>query len=283
MGDALLEGIDPQGIEHHRPETPFGTPSSHIVTGTYEGVRIAMLQRHGDGHVLNPAAVPYRANIFALKSIGCTHIVASGATGSLREDIHPGELVLVDQIIDRTNGRERTFYEHAAVHVEFSHPCCDVMRAWLIDAAKALDDQTVHETGTYVCMEGPAFSTKAESEMHRQWGADLIGMTAVPEAKLAREAEMAYALVSLPTDYDCWKPHESGDAQSLLMEIIGNLQKATLASVNLIKAALNDVSILREQPSLAHEALKLAIWSDKTQIERSEIERLRVLWGKYFE
>ena len=284
LGEALLDGIDPQGIQHHRVDTPFGTPSSHIVTGRYDGADIALLQRHGEGHVLNPAAVPYRANIFALKSLGVTHIVASGATGSLREHIHPGDLVLVDQFIDRTHGRPRTFYEHAAVHVEFAEPCCDVMRLWLLAAARQVPGQKVHERGTYVCMEGPAFSTKAESEMHRQWGADLIGMTALPEAKLAREAAMAYALVALPTDYDCWKPHEPGrDPRGLLMEIIGNLQKATTASVNLLRAALADVSILRAKRSSAHDALKLAIWSNKDRIDRGEIERLRVLWGKEFE
>ncbi|MCH7545150.1 MAG: MTAP family purine nucleoside phosphorylase [Planctomycetes bacterium] len=281
LGEALLDGIDPRGVKHHFPETPFGRPSGTIVTATYNDVNIAILQRHGDGHVLNPAAVPYRANIFALKELGCTHLIASGATGSLREDIHPGDLVLVDQIIDQTNDRKRTFYEHAAVHVEFAEPCCGVMRSWLLSASKTLEGQTVHETGTYVCMEGPAFSTRAESELHRQWGADLIGMTAVPEAKLAREAEMAYALVSLPTDYDCWKPRDQADQQSLLLEIIGNLQKATQASINLIRAALDDVSRLRENPSSAHDALKLAIWSDKTKIDRAEVDRLRPLWGRH--
>ncbi len=283
LGEALLDGIDPQGVKNQLPDTPFGRPSSQIVTGSYEGVDIALLQRHGDGHVLNPAAVPYRANIFALKELGVTHLLASGATGSLRENIHPGDLVLVDQFIDKTHGRARTFYEHAAVHVELSNPTCPVMHAWLMEATKSLDGQTVHERGTYVCMEGPAFSTRAESDLHRQWGADLIGMTACPEVKLAREAEMAYALVSLPTDYDCWKPHEQPDQQSLLMEIIGNLQKASLASVNLIRAALADVSILRETPSPAHDALGLAIWSDKSQIDRAEVKRLRPLWGRCFE
>ncbi|MCZ6837080.1 MAG: S-methyl-5'-thioadenosine phosphorylase [Planctomycetota bacterium] len=283
LGDALLDGLEPEGIEKHHIETPFGDPSSQIITARCEGVDIALLQRHGDGHILNPASVPYRANIFALKSLGVTHIVASGATGSLREHIHPGDLVLVDQIIDKTNGRAKTFYEHAAVHVEFADPCCAVMRAWLQEAAHNLEGQTVHETGTYVCMEGPAFSTRAESELHRQWGADLIGMTAIPEAKLAREAEIAYALVSLPTDYDCWKPHEARDARSLLVEIIGNLQKASKASINLIKAALKDVTKLREQPSSAHEALALAIWSDKSKLDPDEVKRLHVLWGKYFE
>ena len=283
LGEALLDGIDPLNVKHHTLTTPFGSPSGAIVTARCGDVDVALLQRHGDGHVLNPAAVPYRANIFALKELGCPHIVASGATGSLREEIKPGDLVLVDQIIDKTRGREKTFYEHAAVHVEFADPCCAVMRQWLLDAAKKIDGQSVHETGTYVCMEGPAFSTRAESEMHRQWGADLIGMTAIPEARLVREAEMAYALVSLPTDYDCWRPHKQTDSESLLMEIIGNLQKATRASITLIVEALKDVSLLRETPSRAHDALKLAIWSDKTQIDKVEVDRLRPLWGRHFE
>ena len=151
------------------------------------------------------------------------------------------------------------------------------------ESASSLD-VTVHDGGTLMVMEGPAFSTRAESMMHRQLGVDLIGMTAQPEAKLACEAEIAYALIAMPTDYDCWKPHDPATgAQALLEEIIGNLQKASQASVNLIKAALADVSLLREKPSVAHEALKLAIWSDKGSLDRKEVERLRVLWGKYFE
>ena len=278
LGDAL-------GAEKGRaefPNTPFGKPSSPIVLADWQGVEIAILQRHGPGHVLNPSRVPYRANIFALKSLGVTHIVASGATGSLREDIHPGDLVIADQVIDKTSKRDNTFYEGAAVHVEFSEPFCPVMRRWLMGSAKPQAGK-VHEGGTYVCMEGPAFSTRAESLMHRSWGGDVIGMTCMPEAKLAREAEIAYALIALPTDYDCWKPHDPGKGQQeLLKEIIGNLQTATHRGIELIRAALRDVSILRDHPSPAHDALKLGIWSDKSKIGRAEIEKLRVLWGRYF-
>ncbi|MEM9420776.1 MAG: MTAP family purine nucleoside phosphorylase, partial [Planctomycetota bacterium] len=174
-------------------------------------------------------------------------------------------------------------FEKAAVHVEFSSPFCPVMRRWLLDAAQRLDtDHNIHDGGTYVCMEGPVFSTKAESEWHRQLGGDLIGMTVMPEAKLAREAELAYALIGLPTDYDCWKPHE-GDQHELLQEIIGNLKKASAAGIALMKAALADLSMLRDQPSPAHTALGLGIWSDKSQIDPAEIKRLEVLWGRYFE
>ena len=291
LGEALREGMDPHDLESHDLSTPFGKPSAPLHSGRYGEVAVVLLARHGDGHVLNPAAVPYRANIYALKALGCTHVVASGATGSLRAEIAPGDLVLCDQLIDRTTGRERTFYERAAVHVELADPCCPVLRRWLLEAAAGLDDVTVHPRGTYVCMEGPSFSTRAESHLHRAWGADLVGMTALPEARLAREAEIAYGLVALPTDYDCWlKPEGAGEgaggaeaSRSLLAEITGNLQRATEASISLIKGALADISILRETPSPAHEALGLAIWSEKSKIDPAEIERLRVLWGKYFD
>jgi len=310
LGEVLQRGMNPEGVVEHQPDTPFGPTSSPVVVGSFAGVDVALLQRHGPGHTLNPRQVPYRANIYALKELGVTHIVASGATGSLREVIEPGDIVLCDQLIDRTDGRPRTFYDAAAVHIEFADPFCPVMRRWLKDAAQHLDDVTVHDRGTYVCMEGPAFSTRAESQLHRQWGGDLIGMTALPEARLAREAEIAYALVALPTDYDSWRPRKEdprprkedprprkeemqvatggsglsgGESESLLEEIMGNLKRAVEASIVLMKAALSDVSILRDNPSPAHDALKLAIWSDKTMIDPAEVERLEVLWGRHFE
>jgi 5'-methylthioadenosine phosphorylase len=265
-------------------DTPFGPPSAPILLTHWEGLEVAILARHGPGHTYPPSFIPYRANIFALKALGITHIIASGATGSLREQYHPGELVLIDQVIDKTCRRASSFYEHAAVHVEFSYPFCPIMRRWLLSAARTVPGLMVHDRGTYVCMEGPAFSTVAESQMHRAWGADVVGMTACPEAKLAREAEIAYALVALPTDYDCWRPHDPAQGQQqLLAEIIGNLQAATAASVALLRAALRDVTALRAEPSPAHEALKLAIWSDKAKIDPAEVQRLQVLWGRYFE
>ncbi|QQE10590.1 S-methyl-5'-thioadenosine phosphorylase [Planctomycetota bacterium] len=283
-GTGLGEKLGLEAGETINPETPFGKPSSPIIHATWEGVDIYLLQRHGIGHAHNPSKVPYRANIYALKALGVTHILASGATGSLREEYRPGDLVIVDQIIDKTYTRANTFYDAAAVHTEFADPFCGVMRNWLLNASKNIDQNiTVHTKGTYVVMEGPAFSTRAESHMHRAWGGDLIGMTAMPEAKLAREAEIAYAMIAMPTDYDCWRPHESGQsAQALLEEIIGNLNKATSNNISLIKAALRDLSILENEPSPAHSALALGIWSHKDAIDSDEIKRLDVLWGKYF-
>ncbi len=282
LGDALGAEVGRQV----KPDTPFGETSAPITLTTWQGVEIALLQRHGIGHTIPPSSVPYRANIYALKALGCTHVIASGATGSLREDIAPGDLVIADQVIDKTTQRISTFYEHAAVHVEFAEPFCPVMRQWLLAAAEQLGDGfdgRVHRAGTYVCMEGPAFSTRAESEMHRQWGGDLIGMTVMPEARLAREAELAYALIALPTDYDCWRPHNPSVLQvELLQEIMGNLKKASAAGIALMKQALRDVSLLREQRSPAHEALTLGIWSDKSKLDPREVERLRVLWGRHF-
>lgn len=282
-GSGLGDALGAEQGEVLEVDTPFGKPSSPIILADWDGTEVAILQRHGIGHTLNPSAVPYRANIYALKSLGVTHILASGATGSLREEVAPGDLVIVDQLIDKTYKRANTFYEHAAVHVEFAESFCPVMRNWLLEAAKQLNDIKVHETGTYIVMEGPAFSTKAESNMHRQWGGDLIGMTAMPEAKLAREAEIAYAMIAMPTDYDCWRPHAPGiNAQNLLEEIIGNLQKATAANIALMKQALRDTSALQTTPSPAHSALALGIWSDKSKLDQAEVKRLDVLWGKYF-
>jgi 5'-methylthioadenosine phosphorylase len=282
LGEALQSRMDVAEMRTEIVETPFGAPSGPVLTGSFDGVPVAILARHGDGHVLNPTEVPYQANVFALKSLGCTHVVASGATGSLREEIHPGELVLCDQLIDRTVTRPRTFYDDAAVHVEFADPFCPVMRDWLLAAAAGLDGVKVHERGTYVCMEGPSFSTRAESHMHRGWGADVVGMTALPEARLAREAEMAYCLVALPTDYDCWLPREAADEASLLAEIIANLERSTAASVALLERALADVAILRDRASPAHDALRLAIWTDRKRIDPDQVARLRPLWGRYF-
>ncbi len=294
LGQALADAS--QGTRHEI-DTPFGRPSDAIIETSWADVPVLVLSRHGPGHLLNPTQIPARANIFALKQLGCTHILASGAVGSLREEFKPKDLVIPDQIIDKTYKRANTFYEKAAVHVEFAEPFCPVLRQILLEAAKpAAQDFSVHDRGCYVCMEGPAFSTRAESLMHRLWGGDLIGMTAMPEAKLAREAEISYALVALVTDYDCWrnKPATRGEAASaagsspldpheLLKEIIGNLQTASQNAIGLMKRAVELIAQRRELLSQcpAQRALELGIWSDKSRIDRDEVQRLGPLWMKY--
>ncbi len=265
-------------------ETPFGEPSAPIVRGVWEGMEIAFLPRHGPHHTLPPSAVPYRANIYAFKSLGVTRIMASGATGSLREEFRPRDLVIPDQVIDRTVKRAATFFDEPgiAAHVEFSAPFCPRLRQALLTASRSVPN-TVHEGGTYVCMEGPAFSTIAESRMHRSWGGDLIGMTCMPEAKLAREAEICYALVALPTDYDSWRSHEpSTDRGTLLAEIQDNLHHAADNSVALIRATLR---MLADQPPKTcpcQTALDLAVWTRREHIDAATIKKLGVILARRF-
>lgn len=281
LGDAL--GAQTKG-KSHTIDTPFGATSGPIITTQTDGVDIAFLSRHGPGHTIGPSWVPFRANVFALKKLGVTHIIASGATGSLQEHVHPGDLVIVDQVIDKTFRRDGTFFDQGMVaHVEFAQPFCEGVRQVLLGVADRVK-ATVHDRGTYVCMEGPQFSTVAESKMHQQWGGDLIGMTCMPEAKLAREAEICYALVALPTDYDCWRPHEPGrDKQALLAEIIGNMQRATENAIELIRAAVAHMGQNPPGDCECHHALELAIWSDKSKVDRAAVERLQPIVGRYFD
>jgi 5'-methylthioadenosine phosphorylase len=295
LGNALLERAQGTPV---KVETPFGPPSADPILMDWSGVPIVFLARHGVGHVFNPSQVPYRANIYALKSLGCQWILASGACGSLQQEISPRDLVVPDQIIDKTYRRVSSFFDHAdadpaaggggrgggVVHIEFADPFCSRLREILLDTSESVDliAARVHSAGTYVCMEGPAFSTRAESLLHRSWGAHLIGMTAMPEARLAREAEISYAMVALATDYDCWKPHEAGPSkQALLSEIIGHLHAATSNALKLIEAAIPHIWAARTQDFPAHRALELAIWSDKSRIPAAEKARLELLWGKY--
>ncbi len=280
LGQTLAEEV--QGDETDI-DTPFGRPSAPIIMAQWEGTDVAFLPRHGPDHSFPPSAVPYRANIYALKVLGVTHIIASGATGSLREEIRPRDLVVPDQVIDRTTRRPGTFFDQpgVAVHVEFAEPFCPFLRKAMLDAANSVNT-TVHDGGTYVCMEGPAFSTVAESRMHRSWGGDLIGMTCMPEARLAREAEMCYALLALPTDYDCWRPHDpSVDKQTLLAEIIGNVEHATANSVNLIREVLRSFAG-RELPACpCQRSLDLAIWTRRECITAETRSRLGVLLTRH--
>ncbi len=281
LGQHLLMPGDGQAVDI---QTPFGPPAAQPILANWKGIPVAILARHGAGHVLNPTQVPYRANIYALKMLGCRWIVASGAVGSLNENLHPRQLVLVDQAIDRTVHRVRTFFDHAAVHIDFAEPVCEKLRTIIYESRTDLAaDAIVHPRGTYVCMEGPAFSTRAESRLHRSWGGDLIGMTLMPEAKLAREAEISYASIALVTDYDAWKPHPQGQAPlELMREIISHLQEASENALHLIRAALGRIWEARNQDFPAHRALELAIFTDKAKIDQDARRRLDAIWGKYF-
>lgn len=296
IGDAILGDVQGVRVE---VDTPFGPPSDAIIEAEWSGIRLAVLSRHGPGHLFNPSQVPYRANIFALKSIGCTHLLATGAVGGLREEYQPRDLVIVDQVIDKTYRREPTFFDRAAVHVELGEPFCPSLRQVLLDAGTALGTGEapvkVHSNGCYVCMEGPAFSTRAESLMHRLWGGDVIGMTAMPEAKLAREAEMSYALVALVTDYDSWrqKPpvqapegeEQPADSFVLIQEIVANLKASGENAARLIRAAIERIA--RDPEAVrcvaAHEALQQGIWSSKDRIDVEEVRRLWPIWGRHFD
>jgi 5'-methylthioadenosine phosphorylase len=253
------------------------------VTTEVDGIPVALLKRHGEGHLHNPSNVPYRANVFALKMLGVTRILGTGAVGSLREEIVPRSLVVPDQVIDKTFRRAGTFFDELAVHVELASPFCPTLREMLARAS-AGSPTRVEQRGTYVCMEGPQFSTRAETEMHRSWGASLIGMTVMPEARLAREAEICYATVALATDYDCWRPHPHAlDQFELLEEIIGNLKAATQNALALIRGALPHVAALGNRSCPCQSSLELAIWSDRDRIPAATKERLRPILGKYLD
>ena len=227
-GSGLYEIDGLSGAAWQSVETPWGTPSDEILTGTLGGVSMAFLPRHGRGHVHSPASVPYRANIDALKRLGVTDVISVSACGSFREAMAPGDFVVVDQFIDRTVAREKSFFGPGCVaHVSLAHPTCPRLGAACAEAAEAAEVR-VHRGGTYLAMEGPQFSTLAESKMYRDhWGADVIGMTNMPEAKLAREAELCYATVAMVTDYDSWHPdHGEVDVTEIIATLMGNAEKA---------------------------------------------------------
>ena len=277
LGDELAEGL--VDAEFCEIDTPFGRPSGAIMLGRIGERRIAFLNRHGKGHKLAPGEIPYAANIFALKKLGVHTMISSGAVGSLRKHIRPGDLVVVDEFIDKTFRRPNSFFDgFGAVHCEMAEPVCERLGRKLVDAAEGIDVK-IHPKGTYVCMEGPQFSTRAESLMHRNWGGDLIGMTAMPEAKLAREAQICYALVALASDYDCWRPHENGeDKQTLLKEIVANLQTAADNCLSVIKAVLTGGDGLVCEDCRCRKSLDLAVWTDQDQIDPADKEKLKVLF-----
>lgn len=220
-----IDGLE--GADWVKVASPWGAPSDEVLTGRLNGLPMAFLPRHGRGHVHAPSDVPYRANIDALKRLGCTDIIAVSAVGSLREDFRPGDFVIVDQYIDRTFARPKSFFGAGCVaHVGFAHPTCPRLSAACAAAARQAGI-SVHEGATYVAMEGPQFSTLAESRLYRGWGADVIGMTGMPEAKLAREAELCYASIAMVTDYDCWHPgHDAVDVAAVIRTLTANAGNA---------------------------------------------------------
>jgi 5'-methylthioadenosine phosphorylase len=226
-GSGLYEIEGLKDVREVRVKTPFGLPSDAVILGTLEGSRVAFLSRHGRGHRLNPSEINYRANIYALKSLGVSRVISVSAVGSMKEAIRPGEIVFPDQFIDLTKRRASTFFEGGMVaHVAFGQPICPSLADALAVAGSQIG-VSFHRGGTYLCMEGPQFSTKAESRLYRQWSVDVIGMTNMPEAKLAREAELCYATIALVTDYDCW--HDTEEAvtvEAILATLHGNVALA---------------------------------------------------------
>lgn len=201
-------------------ETPFGKPSDNFIVGALEGVRVVFLARHGRGHRLTPTELPFRANIYAMKLLGVERIISASAVGSLQEQYKPMDIVIPDQFFDRTRGRVSTFFgEGVVAHIAFAHPVCDALSATLADAGESAGVK-IHRGGTYLCMEGPAFSTLAESRLYRSWGMDVIGMTNLQEAKLAREAEICYSTMALVTDYDCWHPDHDAVTVEMIIEYL---------------------------------------------------------------
>lgn len=254
--------------------TPFGSPSDVIVIGTLEGTRIAFLPRHGRGHRINPSEVNHRANIYALKTLGVEQIISVSACGSLKEDLRPRDMVFPDQIVDRTKGRSSTFFEKGIVaHVGVANPYCPELSRRLYDTARTLGFRA-HKGGTYVCIEGPQFSTKAESKVYRSLGFSVIGMTNAPEFKLAREAEICYASVALVTDYDVWH-----DDPVTVEMVIGNLNANTANVKQLLKAAAPKVARVRQCECAA--ALQYAILTDRKLIPAKAKKALKPILGKY--
>jgi 5'-methylthioadenosine phosphorylase len=276
-GSGLYEIEGLTEVQEVRLETPFGTPSDAYITGTLEGVRMVFLPRHGRGHRLLPSEVPYRANIWGMKKLGVERIISVSAVGSMKEEIVPGHIVIPDQFFDRTAGqRSVTFFGQGVVgHVQFADPVCADLSQVLFDSARAVG-ATTHKGGTYICIEGPNFSTRAESKIYRSWGVDVIGMTNISEARLAREAEICYGTIALATDYDCW--HEEHDDVSV-EAVIAIIQQNVATAKSIIKAAVLKLAGSRGCP--CGEALKYAIMTHKELIPEATRQKLDVIMGKY--
>jgi len=275
-GSGLYEMEGLENIDSVSVLTPFGEPSDVIVTGTLEGLKMAFLPRHGKGHRITPSEINYRANIWALKSLGVDSVISVSAVGSMKEEIVPGDLVVPHQFIDRTKGRPSTFFGGGIVgHVAFADPVCHALSGLVARGAGATGAR-VHHGGTYICMEGPQFSTRVESNLYRSWGVDVIGMTNIPEAKLAREAELCYSTVALATDYDCWHETEKDVSVEAILQImhqnVENAKKAIVWAVrNRAEKGACDCG----------SALKYAIVTDPSVIPDKVKKDLEPIVGKY--
>jgi 5'-methylthioadenosine phosphorylase len=279
-GSGLYKMEALQNVQEITIDTPFGAPSDALIVGTLGGTPVAFLARHGRHHHLLPSELPFQANIYALKSLGVEYIISASAVGSLKAEAKPLDMVLPDQFIDRTKDRPSTFFGDGIVaHITFDHPTCLALSAVVAEAIESLNlpGINLHRGGTYVCMEGPAFSTKAESELYRSWGATVIGMTNLQEAKLAREAEIAYATLALVTDYDCWHPdHDSVTVEMIIDNLHHNAENAQ-------KVIQETVARLTANPpvSVAHGALKYAILTPLDRVPAATKEKLSLILHKY--
>ncbi len=277
IGGTGLEDIEGMtDIEEVEIDTPFGKPSDAIIIGRLAGVGIAFLPRHGKGHRISPSELPARANIYALKSLGVEHIIALCSAGSFKKEIEPGHLLIPDQLIDRTRNRINSFFGEGIVgHIPFADPFCPTLSQVLYDSAKEIG-ASVHPKGTFVVMEGPAFSTRAESRLYRSWGADLIGMTALPEAKLAREAEICYAIIACVTDYDSWWHR----AEPITVDVILNTMHQNVDTAkSIIKLAVSRIPEKRDCPCAT--ALETAIVTAPEMIPPEQKKKLNLMIGKY--
>ena len=275
-GSGLYEIRGLESVEEIELATPFGAPSDAFVVGSLVGLKMVFLPRHGRGHRILPSEINFRANIWGLKKLGVTRIVSVSAVGSMREDIAPGDFVVVDQFFDRTRHRQDTFFGDGVVaHVMFADPVCSEVRRALLDAGKKLGPK-IHDGGTYMNMEGPQFSTRAESRIYRSWGVDVIGMTNLQEAKLAREAEICYATVAMATDYDCWhESHEDVTVEAIL-EVMGrNVENARRL------VAMTAPALAKPRACSCGSALKNAILTAPDRIPAEARQRLDLLVGKY--
>ncbi|MBF72824.1 S-methyl-5'-thioadenosine phosphorylase [Candidatus Poribacteria bacterium] len=258
-------------------ETPFGLPSHAVVVGKIDGQSVAFLPRHGVGHPLLPSEINVRANIYALKSLGVEWLIGVSAVGSLREEIEPRHFVIPDQLYDHTKNRTSTFFGDGIVaHVGFADPFCPILGQCIYQSAKRVG-ATIHSGGTYICMEGPAFSTLAESNLYRKFGFDVIGMTAAPEAKLAREAEMSYAVLACSTDYDCWhEDHEAVTTEMIIENLLANVETAK----QIVRSAIQNLPLDRSS-SPAYKALEKSIATNPNVIPEETKQKLELLIGKY--